>query len=537
MFLAYGPTVDLRKEGLGRLLSAFLTAASTREDVRFVIALPGWLKSNFISFCESEGISPAAFDVVTTDGSPFILRAYLAYLDRKRRPPAKSRLALLREFIGRKSVDNRRRFERRFVAARTALPWFATAAHVAGLMIVSGPLVAVLWLAMKTLGFLRHVSTRVSAAAAGVVSRMLGMVHEAGEESLEVRLYRTMEDLETLRMVERINTLHHVKAWFSPTAFWPAFNRIAAPSLLCVPDVLPTEFPVGFSWEPELLGNLEQVERTILGARRFVTYSARVKWNTLVDRYSVRPENVTVIPHSSWDLSPWIHVRGFSNEEQTTRAYCETVLQVALNRSAIAGSRPPSDSLRFIFYASQFRPNKNVFFLIQAYEKLLRDKFTHHKLILTGDPNRNRSILDFVRARGLSADVIFLHGLTTRELAACYRLADLAINPSLSEGGCPFTFTEALSVNTPVVMARIAVTEEVLSDPKLQEISLFDPYDYKDATAKIVWALNNREALLSAQREAFLKMRQRTWRTVVDEYLAVLESLSDPKQKASEGVR
>jgi len=47
-------------------------------------------------------------------------------------------------------------------------------------------------------------------------------------------------------------------------------------------------------------------------------------------------------------------------------------------------------------------------------------------------------------------------------IAACYKLADLAVNPSLSEGGFPFTFTEALSVGTPVVMARIPVTEEII---------------------------------------------------------------------------
>ena len=530
IFLAYGPTVDLRKEGLGRLLAAFLIAAATRDDVRFVIVLPGWLRSNFIAFCESEGISQVAFDLVTTDGAPFMLHIYLAYLDRKRRPPSKSRFMQFRKFIERKSIESRRRFSRGFVAARNALPWFLTAAYAIGLFLVFFPLFALLWLAAKVLGYARRLSKRLLAAAGSAASRILGVLHDATEESLEVRLYRLMEDLETKRMVDRINTLHHVKAWYSPTAFWPEFNRIAAPGLLCVPDVLPTEFPVGFASEPELLGNVERVERTIRGANAFVTYSSRVKWLTLVDRYSVRPQDVAVIPHSFWDLSPWIHVRGFSDEDRATRTYCESMLQVALNRSGFGGSRPPSDSVRFIFYASQFRPNKNLFFLIEAYEDLLRDQLVHHKLILTGDPNRNRPVLEFVQARGLGADVIFLHGLTTRELAACYHLADLAINPSLSEGGFPFTFSEALSVNTPVVMARIGVTEEVLGDPKLQEISLFDPYDHKDAAAKIGWALKNREALLSAQREAFAKMHRRTWRTVVDEYLAILEGLEDHKR-------
>jgi glycosyltransferase involved in cell wall biosynthesis len=97
----------------------------------------------------------------------------------------------------------------------------------------------------------------------------------------------------------------------------------------------------------------------------------------------------------------------------------------------------------------------------------------HYKLILTGDPNRYPAVQQAVQARGLTKDVIFFHGLTTAELAACYYLSDLAVNPSLSEGGCPFTFSEALSVNTPVVMARIPVTEEGIEDPELQEMMLF----------------------------------------------------------------
>ena len=88
-------------------------------------------------------------------------------------------------------------------------------------------------------------------------------------------------------------------------------------------------------------------------------------------------------------------------------------------------------------------------------------------------------IAQFIHKHNLQNDVLCLHDLSAQELAACYRLADLAVNPSLSEGGCPFTLTEALSVGTPVVMARIAVTEEVVTDPELQSLMLFDPYDWE----------------------------------------------------------
>jgi glycosyltransferase involved in cell wall biosynthesis len=531
IFLAYGPTVDLRKEGLGRLLAAFLKAVATRDNIRFVIACPRWFEPNLRAFCESEGIRDNAFDIVSTDGVPFILRLYLGYLARKRVSPAKSLLTSIRDRIQRVGAEHRRYIELQIVAARSVFPWLAITLYGVIVAVLLFPFAAVAWLllAIRRAAFWcwRKLFRVISPSAA----RLLELLYDPEEESADLRLYRVMEEIETERLRKKINTLSHVKAWFSPTSFWPEFNNISAPGLLCVPDVLLTEFPTGFAREAELLKNFENVESTIRGGRNFVTYSSHVKWNTLVDRYAVNPHNVAVIPHACSDLSPWIMVKGFADNDQATAAFCQALLQDALRRlgTNIHAQGLESGSLRFLFYASQFRPNKNVILLLQAYNHLLRERFIHHKLILTGDPKRYPPVLDFVKEYGLAKDVVFLHGLTTRELAACYYLADLAINPSLSEGGCPFTFTEALSVNTPVVMSRIPVTEEVLGDPALQDMMLFDPYNHRDASARIEWGLNNRATLLSAQSEAYTRLRQRTWLHVVDEYVAILDGLGSLK--------
>jgi glycosyltransferase involved in cell wall biosynthesis len=99
-------------------------------------------------------------------------------------------------------------------------------------------------------------------------------------------------------------------------------------------------------------------------------------------------------------------------------------------------------------------------------------------------------------------------------------------SPSLSEGGCPFTFTEALSVNTPVVMARIAVTEEILDQPELQETTFFDPFDWEDMARRIEWALSHRDELLSLQQNIYQSLIKRTWTDVVNEHITVLEAIS-----------
>ena len=132
----------------------------------------------------------------------------------------------------------------------------------------------------------------------------------------------------------------------------------------------------------------------------------------------------------------------------------------------------------------------------------------------------------FVLDNRLEHDVIFLHGLSVPELAACYKLADVVVNPTLSEGGCPFTFTEALSVGTPVVMSRIQVAQEILADPRMQEITFFDPYNWRDCAERIEWAVNHKEELLAIQLKTFSVLSQRTWTDVVREHLDVLDQLA-----------
>ena len=162
-------------------------------------------------------------------------------------------------------------------------------------------------------------------------------------------------------------------------------------------------------------------------------------------------------------------------------------------------STTATSQFRFLFYASQARPSKNLLTLLRSYKHLLRERFIGLKLVLTCSLSPASDVAKFIEEHELGADVLQLHRLSERELAACYKLADLAVNPSLFEGGMPFTLTEALSVGTPVVMADIAATREVLTDPALRELTLFDPYDWQAMADKIEWALANRETLLTAQ--------------------------------------
>lgn len=538
IFLAYPPTVDLRAEGLGRHLAAFLGAAAQRKDVRFVVACPNWSKESLLQLCESEGVDHGGFDIVTTAGRPFILRAFEAIQRYRARVRGKGVLSRLKGVVVGSMQEHRNWVERALAHSRRGWRFVPAAAYFGGLAVLTLP-VGSAYAAFQgfraAVGALQQRVAR-SPAVRMVFARGAAMLGNPENDAFVFRVYRLMEARETESLVDVVNRLEHVSAWYCPTAFWPGFNEIVAPRLMCVPDVVFTDFPVGFArlGGDRFLSTFESVEKAIRGCDNLVTYSEHMKWATLVDRYQSSFDRVHVVRHAANVLDHWVKVVGFPDDRETSRNYCQMLLLGALQRSTNPGytNGISNVSLPFIFFASQIRPSKNVLNLLRAYNYLLKKRIIGHKLILTGDPSALPDVGTFVCENDLARDVIFLPRLSVKELAACYRLAELAVNPSLSEGGCPFTFTEALSVDTPVVMGRIPVTMEVLDHPSLDDVMFFDPYDWKDMADRIEWGIRNRQRLLEAQKSVYASLSLRTWRNVVDEYVAILDGIAAP---AAEG--
>lgn len=532
IYLAYPPTVDLRAEGLGRQLAEFLKGARHRGDACFVIACPSWMRDNLDKLFEACGVRPDDFEIIAPARKPLLLSVHQRLVALRARKEQASRQNRLRSRLKKLKSHVMRKVERHLAQTRSVsasvllgvllLPLF--------LLVLSARLVKRAWHVAAGLAGKLHGKHEGSTSAKEDKRGIGNIAARPGSYPFVLRLYNAMEEAEASLLNELIRGRPDVAAWFSPTAFWPHFNDIEAPRLMCVPDVVLTDFPVGFApvGGDRFLENFRKVERAIDGGQYFVTYSEDVKWRTLVQRYNVAPENVWVIPHGANRLDDLIAISGFSDNEEATNALCIDLLRTALLKAINYGDARifGSGSVRFMFYASQFRPNKNVLSLLRAYDHLLKRRHISHKLVLTGNPNGLPEIKDFIQSHHLENDVLCLHGLSTQELAACYHLADLAVNPSLSEGGCPFTFTEAMSVGTPVVMARIPVTEEVISDPSLQEMMLFDPYDWMDIAARIEWCLQNLDFLYQHQLPLFRRLAQRAWLDVVNEHIEILDSIS-----------
>ena len=537
MYVAYPPTVDLRDQGLGRHLAMFLNGAHELSNVKFTIVCPSWTKESLQELFESEKVPSQVYTLSCPDGKPYILRLY-EFL--KKYNKNRGRRSWFSRFSSNLAVQAKRgwrAFTSRAVAVhnfRTLVVFLAfvipSSIIVFPLAILATPIILFSVL-VRWISVLRPFLTyRVQHMRwVRLVRKSALLLDKPENKDWVLGLFDEMQEREMSRM-QRIVEKTDALAWYCPTAFWPSFHSIKAPRLMCVPDVVLSDFPVGFAsvGGERFARTFEIIEKSIRLCDYFVTYSESVKWKTLVEQYGVPANKVAVIPHAPNILSRAVDIRGFPDNELTSRYYCQSQLRNALQR----GSNPAYTSvlqvaaLEYIFYASQFRPNKNVLTLLRAYEYILRKRYVSHKLILTGNPSLMPEIGHFVSEKRLQNDVIFLPGLTATELAACYKLADLAVNPTLSEGGCPFTFSEALSVGTPVVMSSIPVAEEVLSDPELQGVTFFDPYSWQDCAERIEWALKNRVELLRVQDKAFAVFAKRSWSDVVKEHIQVLDDIS-----------
>lgn len=566
-YMLYPPFVELSSEGLGRLLCYFIEASMKSEDYSFIIACPSWMKKNILLLFEDMGIPKEKIEIIHPRMS-----LYLSALTRfrsKKKNREKLILKKTREKVVKRFIRDKKKYKKKYDRVLEPngklVSFFSKLAFSNNLLgyfilLCLLPLVIVFSFVFSII----HSFGRVFLKTKAFMYRFLFNVGQGDYKKIKrsnkifgyisfifskVRLnpgairelymadffYELMLQREVLLLHKMIASRKDISAWYSPTCFWPQFTQIDAPQLLCVPDVVLNHFPINFSFVGGnwTLNVFKKIEKTIIKSKNFVTYSENIKQETLVDKYKVDPNKVFTVPHGTIDLMEEIKVIGIEDDNLATQSFARSLFagacekSVALNYAKIYAA----GDVKFIFYASQSRPNKNIPSLLRAYNYLLKRRYIGAKLVLTCRHDIMPEIENFIKDCHLQHDVLFLSGLTSQELAACYHLADLSVNPSLSEGGCPFTLTESLSVDTPVVMSNIPVTLEVIKDEELRKEMLFDPYDWRDMANRIEWALENKEELLKKQKVLYKELEKRTWAHVVDEYVAVLDRISSEERE------
>ena len=221
-------------------------------------------------------------------------------------------------------------------------------------------------------------------------------------------------------------------------------ERWTAPAAVAVHDIQPLDLP----------GNFSAVKRRYLGWSvprsvrrcRLVTVPSQWVADRLIDRLSVPPERVVVVP------STWAPPRAPDGPPDADPA------------AGDGGRERP-----FVLYPAVTHPHKNHELLIAAHGRLRR-RHPDVELVLTGSPGRSHA-----RVAGLAGPgpgVVHLGRVPADRLHRLIGAAAAMAFPSRYEGfGLPVL--EAMHAGTPVVAAAAAALPEVTGDAA----ALVDPDD------------------------------------------------------------
>ncbi|HEY8151925.1 MAG TPA: glycosyltransferase family 1 protein, partial [Vicinamibacteria bacterium] len=192
---------------------------------------------------------------------------------------------------------------------------------------------------------------------------------------------------------------------------------------------------------------------------------------------------------------------------------------------------------RFVLYAGNIKPHKNLERLIDAFG-LLKQRAGNDdlKLLIIGDEiNKYGALRRRVEAAGVRHDVRFFGFVPDSTLSALYRLASVFAFPSLYEGfGLPPL--EAMASGTPVVTSRISSLPEVVGDAAV----LVDPYSIEDIAGGLDRVLSDDALRATLVERGRLRVAQFSWersvRSIHRGYMKVL-GVTVPAQAAAENVR
>jgi glycosyltransferase involved in cell wall biosynthesis len=240
-----------------------------------------------------------------------------------------------------------------------------------------------------------------------------------------------------------------------------------------------------------------ELQKTLRSARRIITVS-QILFSALSIYARLDPGRVRVIHNGvSTNFTPQTDV-------------------AVLSAARVRYSLPEN----FAFWAGDFRPEKNVLFLIQAWERLQKRLVAPPSLVLAGALKAEyRKLKHEVERRGLEGKVLFPGFIGDEDLPAVYSLATVFVFPSLAEGfGLPPL--EAMACGTPCVVSNSSSLPEVAGAAGL----LFDPTSLDSFEECVARILNDPE-LHCSLREAGLKQAQRfSWDKAAQETLAVYRS-------------
>lgn len=539
IYLAYHPcgkSFSLKKEGLGRYL-AFLIKGFTKNKDEIVIACPRWLVDAIDELIEEENISRDLVKFLVPTDMPFVYKLYLKHMDKDvkiKRKRLKSLQQVTYNLIDymvdimictKNIVIFGGIWIFLAIISVLLLPFFLL--FILILVILKGVKRIVSFFSLKSKTETKKVTIKEILRNNVITRKIIKLVAPIFNINTIKDKMRINSAKEIIKKINNMN--EPMDVWYCPMAFWEEFNQIKGTKVICAPDLVTTEFPTKFS-ALDCVKSTQEVKDTITQGTYFITYCDYLKQSLLVEKFAKNKKDVISIPHANNNMLEYINVKNSFQavklKDDANNIFVNNIVLPSLINNTVGmedyltfqgyGNFPFKD-IKYIFYSSQVRPNKNILTLIKAYEFILREKNIPIKLILTGNIEHDINIKNYIIDNRLQYDVLSFYSVTNQQLAALYMKAELVVNPTMYEGGFPFTFGEGMSVGTPSIMSDIPQVIDVTYGYDLEDC-IFNPYDYKDMAEKIIYGLEHKVEIYEKQLKLYNKLAERTWEDVCEDY-------------------
>lgn len=181
---------------------------------------------------------------------------------------------------------------------------------------------------------------------------------------------------------------------------------------------------------------------------------------------------------------------------------------------------------RYALWAGDFRPEKNLIFLVQAWARLSHRLADLPPLVMAGEKlGEYQKVKNEVRKLGIEDKVLFPGFIPGDDLPAVYSAASVFVFPSLYEGfGLPPL--EAMACGTPCVVSNSSSLPEVTGSAAL----LFNPTsldNFEDCVLRVLTDPELRENLRQQGLEQAARFRwSRSAQETLQVYRDVLEELN-----------
>lgn len=528
IYLAYDPNVVLKKEGLGRYLANLLKGFAEKGH-SVSIACPEWMLEAMDALLDEYNLDSNKYNFLVSYKRPAVWTIY-NWLRGKKRDKKKK---LLRDWKIYRKLCGGVQSILSFLVSITSMSLFISMVAVIFLLCL---LLLPLMVALGIVGFIVVISRNLLKKTGklfdiGFIKRIISdsRIIEVVEKFAYDKMLKNAEQ----DLVCQINRKYkgQVDIWYCPAAFWSSFGDIQEVTVLNVPDLVTSEFCNQYAQNSVFVQANERVKRTIEKGKYFITYSEFVKQTLLEHQFGIQSCRIISIPHSVNQLERYITfdrqlAEKFGKDEDYSTVFSRNILNTLFVQSPNMKQylrRFNFRDVKYIFYSSQVRPHKNMMTLVKAYEYLLRRKYCNVKLIVTGDLSQSKELWEYITEKRLQFDILIFYNVSVQELAALYRCATLVVNPTLYEGGFPFTFGEGMSVGTPSIMSDIPQVREVVAAYGLEENMLFDPYDYRALADKLEYGLKHRKELYERELPLYDHLSKRTQGIVCQEYVEAFQ--------------